>query len=184
LTEQRDVDKGFRSRENREQTQQQDFVQRIKHLAALARIRQWVLVSDVVRRRSFSPSSSALRQGTFASALVHCRTALCIASFGRPNDTLTGGPVRMHNVLAMPSILRARPALQRKMAGTRKITETPVRLYVGGEADEFCDPSLTSVSADDELRLDLLLKTIGAMETSGAPSSAGAGWPPPSLTRS
>jgi hypothetical protein len=40
LTEQRDVDKGFRSRKDREQTQQQDFVQRIKHLAPLARIRQ------------------------------------------------------------------------------------------------------------------------------------------------
>jgi hypothetical protein len=33
-----------------------------------------------------------------------------------------------------------------------------------GETGEFCDPRLASVSTDDELRLDLLLGTICAID--------------------
>src|ERR1019366_10352663 len=68
LTEQRDVDKGFRSRENREQTQQQDFVQRIKHLAALARIRKLLEMIQKNNGFGFCPkflrSSIAILRGS------------------------------------------------------------------------------------------------------------------------
>jgi hypothetical protein len=44
------------------------------------RLSDRVLVSEVVRRRSISPSSSALRQGTFASASCRSTSALDVAA--------------------------------------------------------------------------------------------------------